>query len=126
MTTKKIFQLSVTPLLALASLQLSAQITAEQGQLFANNCLQCHAYAHVGAPMVGNAEHWRERNKKGLDQLVINTIEGIDKMPPLGNCSACSEADFRAIIRMMAGLPAPATKEGGLKGAEKTGGNNEQ
>jgi len=117
MTRKKILQRLVTPLLALGALQVTAQITTEQGQLFANNCLQCHAYAHVGAPLAGNAEHWRGRNRKGLDQLVINTIEGIDKMPPLGNCSACSEADFRAIIRMMAGLPARA--------AENTGGDNE-
>ena len=37
--------------------------------------------------------------------MLQNVVYGIRGMPPLGYCSACTEEDFRVLIRLMAGLP---------------------
>ncbi len=84
---------------------LLAQIDERQMMLLANNCLQCHASAETGAPLIGNAEKWRSISAKGEDKILENVVHGIGGMPPLGYCSACSEDDFRVLIRFIAGLP---------------------
>jgi cytochrome c5 len=85
----------------------AADLTERQAQLLANNCVQCHARADIGAPIMGNREDWKERSKQGEEKLLANVIVGLRGMPPLGYCSACSEQDFRALIRFMANLPEP-------------------
>ena len=42
----------------------------------------------------------------------VNTVNGVGNMPPLGSCSACTEADFRALIAFMARLPDPRGRGG--------------
>jgi cytochrome c5 len=86
---------------------LAADLTERQAQLLANNCVQCHARANIGAPIMGNPADWKERSKQGEEKLLANVITGVRGMPPLGYCSACTEQDFRALIRMMANLPDP-------------------
>lgn len=86
----------------------AAELTARQSQLLAYNCLQCHARAGVGAPQAGDAQAWKPYAAKGEPAMLVNAVQGTGGMPPLGYCSACTEADFRALIRFMAGLPAPA------------------
>jgi cytochrome c5 len=76
----------------------------KQFALFANNCVQCHARPGVGAPLVGNPVEWKERIARGEEAMLRNVVEGIRGMPPLGYCSACSEADFRVLTRFMAGI----------------------
>jgi cytochrome c5 len=78
---------------------------ARQSTLFVNNCAQCHARQETGAPFIGVQEDWQEAVARGEDAMLINVIEGIRGMPPLGYCSACTEQDFRVLIRMLAGLP---------------------
>ena len=78
---------------------------ARQSTLFANNCAQCHTRAETGAPFIGVAEDWREAVARGEDAMLINVVQGIRGMPPLGYCSSCSEEDFRVLIRMLAGIP---------------------
>ncbi len=89
----------------LAAVPASAQLTERQMQLLANNCVQCHARPGVGAPIMGVARDWQGAVKRGEDALLINVVHGTGGMPPLGYCSACSEQDFRAMIRFLAGLP---------------------
>lgn len=104
-------QLSIFTLLILLSvtfgftLQASAAPDARQLALMINNCAQCHARPETGAPLMGREEDWREAVARGEDAMLINVVQGIRGMPPLGYCSACTEQDFRVLIRMMAGLP---------------------
>ena len=86
------------------STQASAQADARQITLFVNNCVQCHARPDTGAPRVGVAEDWQDAVGRGEDAMLVNTVQGIRGMPPLGYCSACSEDDLRLIIRMMTGV----------------------
>jgi cytochrome c5 len=80
------------------------QMTQRQIQLFANNCIQCHAFEGSGAPNLGDAKAWEQRRAKGEEVLLRHVIEGFQGMPPLGYCSACNEQDFRAMVRVMAEL----------------------
>lgn len=75
--------------------------TQRQMQLFSSNCLQCHARAGIGAPLIGNAQDWQARQAQGEQVMLQNVVEGIRGMPPLGYCSACDEADFRVLIRLL-------------------------
>jgi len=99
--------LVVFGMLTLPATLFAADLTERQAQLLANNCVQCHARANIGAPIMGNTEDWKERSKQGEEKLLANVIVGLRGMPPLGYCSACSEQDFRALIRFMANLPDP-------------------
>jgi len=68
-------------------------------------CATCHARPGIGAPVTGVDADWRERREQGFDTLLVHTVDGFGGMPPLGTCGLCSEDDFRALIRYMAGLP---------------------
>lgn len=84
--------------------QVSAQPSARQSTLFVNNCVQCHAHPETGAPFIGSAEDWQDAVTRGEDAMLINVVQGIGGMPPLGYCSACSEEDLRVLIRMVTGV----------------------
>ena len=73
-------------------------------KLYQQTCMACHTKPGSGAPQSGVAADWQDRNAQGLDTLVDHTINGYKGMPPLGSCMDCSEDDFRALIRFMAGL----------------------
>jgi cytochrome c5 len=104
-----IFRLCNLPalLVAIATLQPAAgalaEPTARQFALLAANCLQCHAVPATGAPQLGVDTDWQEALARGEDGMLANVVHGIRGMPPLGYCGACSEADFRALIRLLAG-----------------------
>jgi len=89
---------------------LSAQPDARQMSLFVNNCLQCHTRAETGAPIIGSLEDWREIGSQGEEAILVNVVQGIKGMPPLGYCSACSEEDLRVLLRFIAGLPEKGDK----------------
>ncbi|HJV02399.1 MAG TPA: c-type cytochrome [Burkholderiaceae bacterium] len=98
----------------------AAELSARQSQLLANNCLQCHARAGVGAPQAGDAQAWKPYVAKGEPAMLVNAVQGTGGMPPLGYCSACTEDDFRALIRFMARLaPAAAASGGSAQGVAK-------
>jgi cytochrome c5 len=75
------------------------------GRLYAQTCANCHGKPGTGAPQAGNAADWDPRTEQGMDILVKHAVEGYKGMPPLGSCGDCSEDDFRALIKFMAGLP---------------------
>ena len=72
---------------------------------WSRNCALCHVRGEGGAPVLGDRAAWTVRLDKGEDVLLANTLEGLNNMPPLGYCMDCEEADFRALIRFMAGTP---------------------
>jgi cytochrome c5 len=79
-------------------------LNARQEALLLANCTQCHARPGIGAPLIGDAAAWKERRYQGEDRLLEHVVLGVRGMPPLGYCSACTEDDFRALIRYMAGV----------------------
>ena len=80
-------------------------LTPRQARLFQVTCAACHVRPDTGAPLVGQADAWG--SERGLETLLRNTVDGVGRMPPLGGCGACSEADLRALIRFMAGIAEP-------------------
>ncbi len=81
-----------------------ADLTDRQARLLIVNCLQCHVRSNFGAPIIGDAADWSKRNAQGEERLLRSVIEGRPGMPPFGYCSACDEADLRALTRRIAGL----------------------
>lgn len=88
----------------LMSVQAVAQPSARQMQLLANNCVQCHARPGIGAPVMGSVDAWQAAVTRGEDAMLVNVVHGVGGMPPLGYCSACTEEDFRVMIRFLAGI----------------------
>lgn len=83
-----------------------AELTPRQASLMMNNCIQCHTKPILGAPLIGDQKAWKKVLAKGEDEVLKNVVQGYFSMPPLGYCSSCDEADFRALIKAMSGLPA--------------------
>lgn len=80
---------------------LSAERDAET--LFNEFCFACHGTGWEDAPVIGDSFAWEDRLKKGLQELVNNTINGINAMPPKGTCNDCSEAEIKAVVRWLIG-----------------------
>ena len=90
--------------IATSCTQISMPEAPEGQALFADNCVQCHADPVTGAPVMGNTEVWSEIMSEGEDRVLVNVVQGLRGMPPMGYCSSCSEGDFRQLIRFMAGI----------------------
>ncbi len=101
---KPLFLPSLMALMMLSPLGVAQDLTARQTKLLVNNCVQCHTKPILGAPLIGDTAAWSALLKKGEDQVLTNVVQGFGSMPPLGYCSTCDEADFRALIRAMSGL----------------------
>lgn len=80
------------------------ELTPEQLSFFTQKCMQCHVNPATGAPVVGLSASWQDVLSQGMEQTLSNVVMGKGGMPPLGSCSACSEADFRALIEFMSGM----------------------
>lgn len=80
-----------------------AEDSTEKGkQVYNQACVMCHAAGISNAPIAHNLEQWQERKEsKGMDILLKNAISGINQMPPMGLCAACSEEDLAAAIQYM-------------------------
>ena len=71
--------------------------------LYEQSCRSCHTVADTGAPLAGDRTLWDIRWAKGEDALLASTVQGLGGMPAGGQCFACSQGDYRALIRFMAG-----------------------
>ena len=69
----------------------------------AKTCGICHTSGVAGAPKIGDAEAWKPRLAKGMDELVKSVTNGMGAMPPRGMCTECSEDDYKALIKRMSG-----------------------
>jgi len=88
-----------TPEEALALAPADARLAA----LYEGSCKACHAIEASGAPLVHDIAAWDVRWKQGEEVLLDHTIQGFQAMPALGQCATCTQDDFRALIRFMAG-----------------------
>tara|TARA_B100000446_G_scaffold164087_2_gene165532 strand:+ start:9105 stop:9455 length:351 start_codon:yes stop_codon:yes gene_type:complete len=73
--------------------------------LYRQFCVTCHGSGIAGAPMVGkeNRLYWsHEVEEEGFETLVQEAINGVNAMPPRGNCFDCSDEEVRnAVIHML-------------------------
>lgn len=80
-----------------------AEITDAVMDKWTRSCSLCHVNGAGGAPRIGNAEDWRPRLAQGEATLLTHSIEGFNRMPPLGYCMSCERDDLRALIKLMSG-----------------------
>jgi cytochrome c5 len=80
-----------------------ATMTMTIQEKWSRSCALCHVGGEGGAPRMGDADAWRDRIAAGRAAMLKHTIEGRNRMPPLGYCMDCELEDFAAIIVMMAG-----------------------
>ena len=65
--------------------------------VFTENCLRCHGCGRRGAPLVDDADDWRERVGQPLDTLIRHAIDGHGRMPPRGDRDL-SDQDVAAAV----------------------------
>lgn len=82
----------------------AAEQTPDVMEKWSRSCALCHVNGEGGAPRMGDASAWKPRIAKGNAQLMVNTVRGFNRMPPLGYCMDCEDNDFAAMIKMMAGI----------------------
>lgn len=80
-----------------------AAMSASSQEKWARSCALCHVAGEGGAPRMGDMAAWGPRVEKGDAVLMKNTLEGLNRMPPLGYCMDCEVEDFAAMIKMMSG-----------------------
>lgn len=68
-------------------------------------CHTCHSTGLNEAPKIGDAEAWTPRLSKGMDALLQTTKTGLNLMPMMGLCMACSDAELQAAIDYMVAGP---------------------
>jgi len=64
------------------------------------SCAVCHGTDAMGAPVVGDKSAWEATLKKGLDNVIKNTINGVNGMPPKGG-STLSEEELKQVVDFM-------------------------
>lgn len=77
------------------------ELSAALRSSYQRSCAICHENPAAGAPLTGDRQQWAPRLKQGQATLLSHTVNGYQKMPPLGLCMECSEADFVALINYM-------------------------
>ena len=72
-------------------------------EVFGAACTACHSMGVLGAPKKGDTAAWDERLAKGMDATLKNALNGLNAMPPKGNCVNCSDDEILAAIKYMSG-----------------------
>lgn len=75
---------------------------ARLAQLYESSCIACHTLRDTGAPLAGSRAEWDPRWQKGMPALLASTVGGRGGMPAGGQCFACTNQDYEALIRFMA------------------------
>lgn len=85
-----------------------ASSAAKSGkEVYDTYCFVCHATGMSEAPRLGDAEAWAPRVAQGMDQMLANTINGLNVMPEKGTCMACTDAELEATVTYMVESPGP-------------------
>jgi len=98
-------------------------------QLYKDYCATCHDRTTQGAPMPDDDIEWSIRARKGMQILMLHTIEGYKQylMPPRGGCGNCSETDLKAAldyILAQAGVKLPLRRDSDSSSAHAATGND--
>jgi len=102
---KLLISLSASSLLA-----TSALAGIDEGKTtYDTLCGGCHGTGALNAPVLGNAEQWKDRVAQGISVVEQNAIKGLKMMPPKGgNPSLSDEQIIDAVAYMLSALDAPA------------------
>jgi cytochrome c5 len=71
-------------------------------QVYNQFCFACHTAGVGGAPLLHDVAAWEPRLAKGAEALRATMKSGLNAMPPMGTCMACSEAELDAALEFMA------------------------
>ena len=71
--------------------------------IYEQYCTGCHTTGAGGAPKMGDAAAWDPILKAGMATVYQNAMQGIDGMPPKGNCSSCTEQEIRYAVDYLVG-----------------------
>jgi cytochrome c5 len=83
---------------------LSGMTTAQAAAIddkYNKSCAACHNSGAAGAPKKGDKAAWAPRMKKGEAALLNSVKKGFKAMPAKGLCMDCSDADYKALIKLM-------------------------
>ncbi|MBU0498974.1 MAG: c-type cytochrome [Gammaproteobacteria bacterium] len=76
--------------------------TGDGESVYKKACFVCHATGVAGSPKIGDQAAWGARTEKGIDALMVSTLNGTAKgMPPKGTCMTCSDAELKAAVEYM-------------------------
>jgi cytochrome c5 len=103
-------RISILTLAALAATSIPALAEPRSGaQLYQDHCAACHHPSNVmvSSPKAGSTRDWAPRLEKGLPALTQSALQGVEAMPPKGNCEDCTPAEIEAAIRFMANIKNP-------------------
>ena len=64
-------------------------------------CAACHEKGSDGAPRIGDKQAWAAREKRGIDSLTKNALNGIRKMPAHGGSAKVSDFEIQRAITYM-------------------------
>lgn len=64
-------------------------------------CFACHSTGVGGAPILADEAQWAPKIDQGWDVMMTNSKNGINLMPPMGTCLACSDEELEAAINYM-------------------------
>lgn len=71
--------------------------------IYERSCRTCHAQVEAKAPLTGFVPQWKPRMAQGMPTLLLHVQQGFQGMPARGYCNDCSDAEYEALIRFMAG-----------------------
>lgn len=102
------FVLTVGLPVLVATGAVDAQAQADGKALYAVRCAACHDSGLLGAPKLGQADHWTARIAQGRAVLLDHSINGFKNMPPRGGNPKLSDQQVGAIVDYMMSRVAPA------------------
>lgn len=94
----KLFAAAALSLAFLGATSAHADAVADK---YKKTCAACHDTGAAGAPKKGDKAAWAPRVKQGDATLLKHAKEGIRSMPPKGLCQDCTDAEFKALIKLM-------------------------
>lgn len=80
----------------------SEDVTISKAEkMYNESCKLCHSSDRMGAPAVGDVQAWGSVTKKGFDQVLRNSIDGIGGMPPKGGNDSLTSDEVKSIVEFM-------------------------
>ncbi len=70
-------------------------------EVYDTYCATCHAMGVGGAPTFADVGAWTPRIAKGMDALMVSTLNGIGAMPAKGLCMSCSDEELADAVTYM-------------------------
>lgn len=69
--------------------------------IYDKTCAVCHAEGVHGAPRPGVKSDWETPLSYGVEEIYLNTLEGIGEMPRRGMCTDCTDDQLKAVVDFM-------------------------